>query len=222
MPNYADAGGPLWGSLGAGVGAARAASDATSRPVTYVAIGASDAIGVGADDPDTQSWPAVLASWLPPRSRLINLGVPGITLHRALEVELPVALDAPRPGLITVWLAVNDFASGVALKAYVADLQTLLHELRARTRATILVGNLPDLAALPSFRAQDRAGLAARIATWNAAIAATARRDGATLVDLYARWRELAAHPEYVSSDGFHPSTAGYRRLASLFWAALP
>jgi lysophospholipase L1-like esterase len=197
--------------------------------VTYVAIGASDAVGIGADDPDTQSWPAVLASWLPPRSRVINLGVPGITLHRALEVELPVALDtlAARGSLVTVWLAVNDFASGVTVKAYIADLQTLLRELRTRTHATILVGNLPDLAALPSFRAIDRGtnmrvALATRIATWNAAIAATVRRYGATLVDLHARWRELAAHPEYVSGDGFHPSTAGYRRLASLFRAALP
>jgi len=27
---------------------------------------------------------------------------------------------------------------------------------------------------------------------------------------------ELGAHPEYISGDGFHPSSAGYRRIADL------
>jgi lysophospholipase L1-like esterase len=36
------------------------------------------------------------------------------------------------------------------------------------------------------------------------------------LVDLYSGWAELAAHPDYISADGFHPSSAGYRRLADL------
>ena len=55
---------------------------------------------------------------------------------------------------------------------------------------------------------------------WNAAIGQVAHKHGATIVDLYAGWSELAQHPEYVSSDGFHPSTAGYARLAELFHAA--
>ena len=32
---------------------------------------------------------------------------------------------------------------------------------------------------------------------------------------------ELAQHPEYVSNDGFHPSGAGYGRIAQLTLAAL-
>jgi len=90
----------------------------------------------------------------------------------------------------------------------------------AHTDATVLVGNLPDLAAVPAFRGQGPA-LAATVSAWNGAIAAVARRDGATLVDLYAGWRELAAHPEYVGPDGLHPSAAGYRRLAQLFYQSL-
>ena len=197
--------------------------------MTYVAIGASDAVGVGADDPASESWPAVLDSMLPRGSKLVNLGVPGATLVRALDVELPVALDAlsghPRGhardrDVVTVWLAVDDQRAGVSLPSYAASLHTLLHALRARTGATVLVGNLPDLAAIPSFRAQGPA-LAATVAAWNSAIAAVARRDGATLVDLCAGWRELAAHPEYVGADGLHPTAAGYRRLAQIFYQRL-
>jgi len=200
--------------------------------VTYVAIGASDAVGVGADDPVNQSWPAVLDTLLPQGSKLVNLGVPSITLARALDVELPVALDAlpPRPTIIrnmrggrdvvTVWLAANDLRAGVTLASYAANLDTMLRALHMRTDATVLVGNLPDLAAVPAFQGQGPA-FAATVSAWNGAIAAVVRRDGATLVDLYAGWRELAAHPEYVGPDGLHPSATGYRRLAQLFYHSL-
>jgi len=194
--------------------------------VTYVAIGASDAVGVGADDPASESWPAALDALLPRGSKLVNLGVPGITLARALDVEAPVALDAlPRRrgtgrAVVTVWLAVNDLRAGVSLRSYSASLHVLLHALHARADATVLVGNLPDLAAIPSFAGHGLA-LAATVGAWNGAIAAMVRRDGATLVDLYAGWRELAAHPEYVGADGLHPTAAGYRRLAQLFYQRL-
>jgi lysophospholipase L1-like esterase len=39
------------------------------------------------------------------------------------------------------------------------------------------------------------------------------------LVDLFHS--DLAAHPEYIASDGFHPSDSGYRVLADLFWTQI-
>ena len=57
--------------------------------------------------------------------RLVNLGIPGIDVHEALELEVPVALDA-HPDLITVWLAVNDLVDKVPLASYRDDLDTLL------------------------------------------------------------------------------------------------
>lgn len=222
-------------SLPAPVSAGARHPVALSGPVTYAAIGASDAVGVGAADPLDESWPAVLAGMLPQGSKLVDLGVPGITLKRALDVELPVALDAlprhcpasaaasacaRRQGVATVWLAVNDLRSGVSLQTYAAQLDTMLRALHTRSNATVLVGNIPNLAALPSFRGQGPA-LGATVIAWNKAIAAVARRDGARLVDLYGGWRELAAHPEYVGPDGLHPTAAGYRRLAELFYQRL-
>jgi lysophospholipase L1-like esterase len=188
---------------------------ARSYPFVYVAIGASDSYGVGTDDPATKSWPAVLARYLPPGTHFVNLGVPGILLHRAVEVELPVALDA-RPTLVTVWLAVNDLAAGVPLPQYRHDLGVLLRTLRHATHARVLIANVPDLTLLPAFRAYH--GLGPVVVAWNAAIAAEARAHGAILVDVYAHWRDLALHPEYVGPDGLHPTAEGYRRLAELFW----
>jgi lysophospholipase L1-like esterase len=185
------------------------------RPLTYVAIGASDSAGVGANQPDQESWPAVLQRKLPSGSKLVNLGVSGSLLHQAIDQQLPVALDSD-PDLVTVWLAVNDYAARVPLDRYAADLDLLLAELRAKTGAAVLVGNVPDLSALPSASRFDLKD----VDRWNAAIDETARRHDVTLVDLRATWREVKEHPEYISSDGFHPSTVGYQKLADLFYAS--
>ena len=197
--------------------ACRAASTETTdaRPLTYVAIGASDSAGVGASVPEQESWPAVLHRRLPAGSQLVNLGISGSLLRQALDQQLPVALDSA-PDLVTVWLAVNDYGARVPLEPYLADLGRLLGELRSKARATVLVGNVPDLSALPAagrfdLRFVDR---------WNAGIEEVVRRHEATLVDLRATWQEVREHPEYISSDGFHPSTIGYQRLADVFYAS--
>jgi len=170
---------------------------------------------VGASAPDKENWPAVLQERLPAGSRLVNLGVSGTLLQQAIDQQLPVALDAG-PDLVTVWLAVNDFAAGVPLDRYAGQMDRLLGELRTKTTAAVLVGNIPALGALPVAARFDLGEAPA----WNAALAEVTKRHGVTLVDLGASWSEVKDHPEYISSDGFHPSTLGYRRLGEIFFAS--
>ena len=208
-------------AVGAGVAIGQRALDAANvgpRPLTYVAIGASDAVGVGANQPESESWVAVLHSRLPEGSRLVNLGVSGSLLRQAIDQQLPVAVDS-NPDVVTIWLAVNDLNARVPLERYSAELDTLLHTLRQETRATILIGNVPDVARLPVYQQQrlEPERIRAEVRRWNDAIAGAADRHGAILVDLHEGRQELAGNPEYVSRDGFHPSTEGYRRLADIF-----
>ena len=208
---------------GMSVAVPRTSRQASGRPpaLTYVAIGASDSFGIGTLDPDRQAWPTLVAHSFGPDTHLVNLGVPGETTALALRNELPVALDT-RPDLVTVWLAVNDFADGVALADYRAQLGTLLSELRqGLPHARIVAGNLPDLTLLPHFFGDDPTALTAQVRAWNTAIAVDCAAADVTLVDLYAGWAELADHPEYISGDGFHPSALGAQRLADLFAVAL-
>ncbi len=152
---------------------------------------------------------------------MINLGIPGIVVHDALNVEVPVALDA-HPDLITVWLAVNDIVANVPTNSYSHDLDLLISRLQAgMPHAIIAVANVPDLTLLPQFSKRDPHALDVRIADYNAIIADIVKRHHVILVDLTQQTYNLKNHPEYISNDGLHPNELGYLQLADLFYQAL-
>ncbi len=190
-----------------------------AAPLTYVALGASDAVGEGMPNGWHDGWVPSLAGRLPPPVKLVNLGIGGSMLRDALERQLPRAIEA-QPDLVTVWLVVNDALSGISLDDYRRDLDSLLAGLRARTTATVAVGNAPyppahlDPWGIPDILRRTIVG------SWNRAIAGSVRQHGALLVDLYASWK-LAEHPEYIGPDGLHPTATGYRALTNTFHQAL-
>jgi lysophospholipase L1-like esterase len=202
-----------------GVWWSRSASDAVRQNV-YVALGASDAVGVGAGVPSRDGWAARVHAGLGDGTRLVNLGINGATLDDVVQLELPVALDA-RPTLVTIWPGVNDLRAGVPLDRFAARLDVLLGALGELDSVTLVVVTIPDLRYVPEFTNGDLAALDAQVRAWNVAISAAASRHAALLVDLYGPALELATHPVYVSADGFHPSTAGYRRIAELTLAVI-
>lgn len=202
---------------------ARAEQHLLTQPVVYVALGASDAVGVGSTQPGSQGYVPLVAQHLPRGSHMVNLGISGIHLHEALQQELPLALSTD-PQLITVWLVANDFVAGVSYESYMADLNSMLKQLRAGTHSYIAMANLPDLTLLPTFShtsADYKGQLKKAIVRWNAQIAVLAREYQVSLVDLFGEDSQLTSHPEYISGDGFHPSPAGYVQLADLFWQAI-
>jgi acyl-CoA thioesterase I len=191
-------------------------SSATTSAPVYIAVGASDAFGVGTDDPLTQSWPHDIATKLTPAPHLINLGIPGATVDLATRAELPIVL-AVQPTLVTIWLGVNDFDDHVPLATFGQQLQSLLRQITQMPMSQVFVGNLPDLALLPHFASWDQTALMTQVAAWNAAIRNACTATGAHLVDIYARWNDITAHPEYLGPDHFHPSTLGAQKIADLF-----
>lgn len=191
--------------------------------ITYVALGASDAVGVGSKQPGSQGYVPLIAAHLQKGSHMIDLGISGIQLHAALSQELPLALGTD-PKLITIWLVTNDFVADVSYSQYMHDLNSLLQQLRAGTKAFIVMANLPDLTRLPLFKGQSdeaREKMITKIELWNGMIAKIAAQYKVTLVDLFSHQSQLTHHPEYISSDGFHPSPAGYVQLSNFFWDAI-
>lgn len=192
-------------------------------PVTYVALGASDAVGIGSNIPGSQGYVPLVAAHLPKGSHVINLGISGIRLHEALTQELPLALSTS-PNLITIWLVANDFVDGVTYDNYLHDLNILLQQLHVRTHARIVMANLPDLTRLPAFAnetSSQKTQMVVAIQKWNSGIAQLAKHCGVALVDLFSQGSQITAHPEYISGDGFHPSPSGYVQLANFFWRVI-
>lgn len=198
-------------------------SQPTARPMVYAAIGASDVVGVGADDPEKESWTAILHSKMPSGTNYVRLGRGGITLTEANRLEVPQAIQA-QPDLVTLWNSVNDATRGIPLEQYTKELKSALTRLTKETEAHIVVLNVPDLTVimgplLPSQRGLIQGG----IKQWNMGMAQTvaAFGDRVTLVDLFPISNEVLKHPEYLSSDNFHPSSSGYARLADLVWQVI-
>lgn len=188
---------------------------AQEHSAVYVALGASDAVGIGATRPETEGWVPVVHSGLPEKTQLVNLGISGATLRDVLAMEVPVVSGA-RPRLVTLWPGPNDIRAGVELLTFARQLDQILTAVREMSDPDIYVLNLPDLRYVPAFATADPAALDALVHEWNRAIVDVATLHGARVVDLYGASLELDDHPEYLSIDGFHPSSAGYRRIAEI------
>lgn len=200
------------------------ASAALSTPIRYAALGAADTVGVGSDSPTSENWTARLRDALPRDTVYERFARSGLTLDEARSSELPRIIDF-QPTLVTMWLSVNDALRPVPLPDYQQSLQAVLERLMQETEARIALLNVPDLATLAGFHvtAEMRAKLREQVQAWNTAIDETARAFGprVLVVDLMGVSRELTEHEEWLCADAFHPSPAGYQKLADVTLEAL-
>ncbi len=203
-------------------------------PLVYAAVGASETVGVGADEPLRDAWPRVVfRTALPPSAVFVNLGISGATVADALREQVPMVSEVA-PTLVTVWLNVNDITAGVGPSQYERDLGTLLRTVRRNGATRVLVANVPPLDQLPAYVACRSAGADCEIGdelpgpealnrvvdAYNAATSRVVEREGAFLVDLHAvglAARQSGTASGLVSADGFHPSTAGHAVVAEAF-----
>ncbi len=183
----------------------------------YLALGASDAAGVGAS-PLTEGYVFLIKEELDrrlPGVALLNLGIPGARIHLIKEqvrVALRVEMEA---NLVTVWTGANDLVHGDDPKVFQQDLRFILQNLRKEVSRVIVIANLPDLTQLPRFRENPSPVVTLeRVRAFNRAIEQEARAFGAPVVDLFA---QPVREDLVFDLDGFHPNDAGHREIARLF-----
>jgi len=205
----------------------------------YAAVGASETAGWGAGNFRTESWPRVLLDLALPEFKLVNLGLPGATVERAIERELP-KLERAGPDIVTVWLNANDILQGVTPASYKRDFTRLLRRINRTGPEQILVANTPPLDTLPAYRAcrpnppeggpfcflgnslPAPSEMRALVNRYNGIIKMSVKRTGATLIDLHSSARKAqkqGTDAPLVSGDGLHPSTEGHRAIAESFAA---
>jgi lysophospholipase L1-like esterase len=211
---------PVLATLGVGLGACGGGTTMMIEPpdrIIYLAIGASDAAGVGAD-PLTRGYVFRIADALDERVDqvfLAPLAIPGASaeqLDSALELFLESEIE---PNLVTVLTGSNDVIRGEDADDFENELAEIFERLRDRTDGVIVAGNIPDLTQLPRFRRDpDDDVTRERIEEFNEAIAGQAEDYDVLVVDLFAE----PVEDDLVSdADGFHPNNEGHRRIAEEF-----
>lgn len=197
------------------------AQDKKDAAITYVAVGDSTGVGVGARE---GGYPARLLKRIKQehaQARLVNLCVSGATTEDLLREQLKAAIAA-RPTLITIGIGINDIGHYVSIEKFARNFEEIVRRLKTETTARLVVSNLPDISYAPVVPANLREQTRGQINLFNERIGEIAKRYNVSLVDAYTETHAvMPSHPEFFSDDGFHPSDAGYEYWAKTMWPAV-
>ena len=189
-----------------------------SGPINYVALGDSTGVGVGARNGGyvARLFQKIVSER--PGSKLTNLCVSGATTADVVGSQLRRGI-AVNPNLVTLGIGINDIGLGVGVDEFARNYEEILSELRKGTRARIVVTNIPDISSAPRIPEFARRQYQQAIIVFNERLEAIAARYEVTVFDVHSTTRDqLPSHPEFFSSDGFHPSDAGYEMWAREMW----
>lgn len=187
-------------------------------PIVYVALGDSTGAGVGARDGGYVARLFKKVVERRPESTLSNLCVSGATSADLVRGQLAQGI-AKDPDLVTVGIGINDIGHGLTLAEFSKNYEEILSTLREQTHATIVVTNIPDISSAPRIPSVLRSEYQRQIQEFCTRLVEIANRHGVIVFDIYTITKqELPSHPEYFSSDGFHPSDQGYELWASQMW----
>src|SRR6476646_1395753 len=187
----------------------------------YLALGASDVIGVGAT-PLTEGYVYLINHDLQlriPGTFLITLGIPGTRIESMNEQVRLAKHFRGDADLATVWVGANDLVHGDDPSRFQSDLRQFLRRLQSSVSTTVVIANLPDLTQLPTFHAMANPAVTlARVKAFNMAIEVEAPYVNASIVNVFG---ESSPDDFAFDENGFHPTIEGHRRIASLFRKAI-
>ena len=191
---------------------------ANSLPaIHYVALGASDAFGIGAT-PLTRGYVYRIKDGFEDRGRkvdLINLGIPTANIPAIKKTAKKVLKRDKEIDLVTIWTGANDLIAGDDVGEFEEDLEGILSRLRSKSNAFVVIMNLPDLTQIKRFREDpDKHVTVERVTAFNQAISRQAQKYNVPIVDFF----KAAPGDMLVSKqDGFHPNNDGHQKIADLF-----
>lgn len=197
-------------------------------PIKYMALGDSLAAGYKAM-PATNGYVYLLyrSGAIAPLSQLLfaDAAVPGVTSDQVLMYQVPQALDAYKPDVITISVGGNDLLEimqganpSTVLTNFQVNLTNILQNLRTGLPNTkIYISNLYTIPQIP--------GADQIVPVFNQIVAQVAAAFGVPVADVYTAF---LGHPEFLlinrpgsAPDEVHPTNAGYRAMAQQFAALM-
>lgn len=178
----------------------------------YVALGDSTVEGIGSSH-SSKSFPALVFKKIKEDKKeasYFNLGKKGARVRDVIETQLAKAVSL-KPDLITISVGANDLRRRTKLKQFEKDYYHLIKTLREKTKAKIIISNIPDVSLLPSLSIFVKYFAKFIIRRLNKIIGKYAKEFNCILVDLYEESRIYSKkYKDLISKDGLHPSDKGY------------
>ncbi len=206
---YGSAGPDASGRYGAGLG----------TPIELAMLGDSTSVGLGAGAPQLTPGAVIangLAAFAGRPVQLTVLGVVGAE-SRHLDGQIDRLVETvPEPDVAVIMVGANDVTHRVSPAASVRHLGDAVRRLR-ELGCEVVVATCPDLGTIepmpPPLRQVARRW-SRQLAAAQIIVAVEAGARSVSTADLLAR--DLAERPkEMFAADRFHPSEAGYARMAA-------
>lgn len=189
--------------------------------IRYVALGDSYTIGAGVEE--YERWPNLLVDHLNEEGIEIELvtnpAQTGWTTKQLLSLEMPV-LQAAQPDFVTVMIGVNDYFQRVAPELFQERFAQILDEVQTELAdpSQVVVVNIPDYSVTPTGARYDFGGVSEGIQDFNRIIEAESSQRGLQVVNVYDVSLEASERPEWIATDGLHPSGLQYQAWEELIF----
>lgn len=185
------------------------------QPTRLALLGDSIAYGVGADRTEDTLAPRL-------RAALEQAGIDTVTrvfawsgarsdwLHRQVKRALPW-----QPDVAVIIIGANDLTHQVPVHEAVENLRRAVRTLVEQAGAEVVLAPAPDLSVVPHVPPVFRTFVRNRSQQFRRAQVAAATAEGAVVADADAATSSsFGDDPALFSRDRFHPSSAGYARIA--------
>jgi lysophospholipase L1-like esterase len=193
------------------------------EPLTVAVLGDSSVAGVGADSvEDTLAYGVAKALADRYRVDLHALGVSGSRLHNVVGEQLP-QLAGLDPDVVLVCVGTNDLTHNTPTREVRSHLRQLAAGLgTVAPRAVVVVSGLPPAAVALCFHWPLRNLLGARAWALTRIFRSELAAFGIPVFEIAKETRDaFRGRREMFSADLFHPSSAGYAFLGTVYGRAV-
>ena len=181
---------------------------------SYLALGDSYTIGEAVSE--NERWPVQLFKALEGKNRILDSPkIIAQTGWTTADLKMGIdnaILDFPYDW-VSLLIGVNNQYQGKSISNFKEEFEQLLSQallFAGNKKDRIFVVSIPDWGEMPFAKNRDREKIATEIDNFNQVIYEICAQKEIAFIDITPLSRTVEAHPEFVASDGLHPSGVQY------------
>jgi lysophospholipase L1-like esterase len=182
--------------------------------IKILALG--DSYTIGEDVPQEESWPYILKRTIENQGCVVELKVIAKTGWTTDELDAAIdqaSIEKKEYDLVFLLIGVNNQYRGYAVDSYQEEFKNLLRKAKSfSVNNSAVVLSIPDWSCTPFASGGDKDKISGEIDLFNEVNLRIAESEQALYINVTEISRRAAAHPEYIASDGLHPSGYQYQK----------